>query len=197
MLTFVCATANLHKARELEEILRELGSFTLLPRPAELASIEEDGLTFEDNAILKASAVCSFTGSAALADDSGLEVAALSGQPGVFSARYAGEGASDAANRQKLLRELDGVTDRAARFVAAVAVAFPDGVILVVEGAVEGSIAEADRGEGGFGYDSLFIPREGDGRTFAAMSALEKNELSHRGRALGSMVEALSHAGRR
>ncbi|MEI6701776.1 MAG: RdgB/HAM1 family non-canonical purine NTP pyrophosphatase [Actinomycetota bacterium] len=197
MLTFVCATANLHKALELEEILRGLGSFTLLPRPADLASIEEDGLTFEDNAILKASAVCSATNRASIADDSGLEVDALSGQPGVFSARYAGEGASDAENRQKLLLELKGVTHRSARFVAAVAVAFPDGVILVVEGAVEGSIAEADSGEGGFGYDSLFIPSEGDGRTFAAMSAQEKNELSHRGRALASMVEALAHAGRR
>ncbi len=197
MLTLVCATANAHKARELEEILRSLGSFTLLPRPAGLASVEEDGSTFEDNAILKASAVCTATKSASIADDSGIEVDALNGRPGVFSARYAGEGASDAANRQKLLEELEGVVDRSARFVAAVAVAFPDGVILVVEGIVEGSVAEVDSGEGGFGYDSIFIPREGDGRSFAAMSALEKNELSHRGRALASMVEALAHAGRR
>ena len=196
MLTLVCATANPHKAKELEELLKALGSFTLLPRPSEVGDIVEDGETFEDNAILKAQAICLATGQAAIADDSGLCVVALGGQPGVHSARYSGEGATDASNREKLLAALSGVTDRRATFTAAIAVAFPDDVIIVAEGEVHGTITTSEAGTDGFGYDPLFIPHEGDGRSFGEMTSAEKHELSHRRRALESLVEALRHAGR-
>jgi XTP/dITP diphosphohydrolase len=196
MLTLVCATANPHKAKELEELLKALGSFTLLPRPSEVGDIVEDGETFEDNAILKAQAICLATGQAAIADDSGLSVVALGGQPGVHSARYSGEGATDASNREKLLSQLSGVTDRRATFTAAIAVAFPDDVIIVAEGEVHGTITTSEAGTDGFGYDPLFIPHEGDGRSFGEMTSAEKHELSHRRRALESLVEALRHAGR-
>jgi XTP/dITP diphosphohydrolase len=196
MLTLVCATANPHKAQELEELLKALGSFTLLPRPNEVGDIVEDGETFEDNAILKAQAICLATGQAAIADDSGLSVVALGGQPGVHSARYSGEGATDASNREKLLAALSGVADRRATFTAAIAVAFPDDVIIVAEGEVHGTITMSAAGTAGFGYDPLFIPDEGDGRSFGEMSSSEKHELSHRRRALESLVEALRHAGR-
>jgi len=196
MLTLVCATANPHKAKELEELLKALGSFTLLPRPSEVGDIVEDGETFEDNAILKAQAICLATGQAAIADDSGLSVVALGGQPGVHSARYSGEGATDASNREKLLNQLSGVTDRRATFTAAIAVAFPDDVIIVAEGEVHGTITTSEAGTDGFGYDPLFIPHEGDGRSFGEMTSAEKHELSHRRRALESLVEALRHAGR-
>ena len=196
MLTLVCATANPHKAKELEELLKALGSFTLLPRPSEVGDIVEDGETFEDNAILKAQAICLATGQAAIADDSGLSVVALGGQPGVHSARYSGEGATDATNREKLLNQLSGVTDRRATFTAAIAVAFPDDVIIVAEGEVHGTITTSEAGTDGFGYDPLFIPHEGEGRSFGEMTSAEKHELSHRRRALESLVEALRHAGR-
>ena len=196
MLTLVCATANPHKAKELEELLRALGSFTLLPRPLEVGDIVEDGETFEDNAILKAQAICAATGKAALADDSGLSVIALHGQPGVQSARYAGEDATDADNRTKLLTAMEGIEDRRATFTAAIAVAFPDEVIIVAEGEVHGTITTGLVGSRGFGYDPLFIPDEGDGRTFGEMTSDEKHALSHRRRALESLVEALRHAGR-
>ena len=196
MLTLVCATANPHKAKELEELLKALGSFTLLPRPSDVGDIVEDGETFEDNAILKAQAICLATGQAAIADDSGLSVVALGGQPGVHSARYSGEGATDATNREKLLNQLSGVTDRRATFTAAIAVAFPDDVIIVAEGEVHGTITTSEAGTDGFGYDPLFIPHEGDGRSFGEMTSAEKHELSHRRRALESLVEALRHAGR-
>ncbi len=196
MLTLVCATANPHKAKELEELLRALGSFTLLPRPLEVGDIVEDGETFEDNAILKAQAICAATGKAALADDSGLSVIALHGQPGVHSARYAGEDATDADNRTKLLTAMEGIEDRRATFTAAIAVAFPDEVIIVAEGEVHGTITTSLVGSRGFGYDPLFIPDEGDGRTFGEMTSDEKHALSHRRRALESLVEALRHAGR-
>jgi XTP/dITP diphosphohydrolase len=196
MLTLVCATANPHKAKELEELLKALGSFILLPRPSEVGDIVEDGETFEDNAILKAQAICLATGQAAIADDSGLSVVALGGQPGVHSARYSGEGATDASNREKLLNQLSGVTDRRATFTAAIAVAFPDDVIIVAEGEVHGTITTSEAGTDGFGYDPLFIPHEGDGRSFGEMTSAEKHELSHRRRALESLVEAPRHAGR-
>jgi XTP/dITP diphosphohydrolase len=121
---------------------------------------------------------------------------ALGGQPGVHSARYSGEGATDASNREKLLAALSGVADRRATFTAAIAVAFPDDVIIVAEGEVHGTITMSAAGTDGFGYDPLFIPDEGDGRSFGEMSSSEKHELSHRRRALESLVEALRHAGR-
>lgn len=163
------------------------GLVDLTPRPADLADVDESGDTLIDNAILKAIAVAQHTKSAALADDTGLEVDALDGRPGVRSARFAGEPADDARNRARLLDELRGVTNRSARFRTVLAIAEPDGTVMCVEGECEGEIIDAERGANGFGYDSVFVPRDGDGRTFAEMSADEKNLLSHRSRAIDAL----------
>jgi XTP/dITP diphosphohydrolase len=185
----VAATANPHK---LAEIVAILGSAVeLLPRPDDLGEIVEDGDTLEANARLKADAVCSHTGQPAVADDTGLEVAALGGAPGVRSARYAGEHADDADNRARLLTELEGVADRSARFRTVAVVVFPDGRELLAEGMTDGTIAATPRGDQGFGYDPVFVPEGGDGRTFAEMSADEKNAVSHRGRAFRSLAAQL------
>lgn len=200
MLKLISATGNAHKAAEMAEILAELGGISLLDRPKEIPEAIEDGETFLDNALLKAFSIVDATGAAALADDSGLIVDALGGDPGVRSARYAGEDATDAENRTKLLTALaalaDGGGERRARFWATVVAAFPDGTAVVADGVVEGCIASVAAGEGGFGYDPLFIPDEADGRTFAELSSDEKHAISHRGRALTSLVEALRHQGR-
>lgn len=150
--------------------------------------VEETEESFEGNALKKALAVAAFTGLPALADDSGLEVDALGGAPGVRSARYAGEGASDAENVEKLLHEMRGVPDekRGARFVCVIALAQPDGRAEIFRGGVEGRIGGTPAGIGGFGYDPVFYP-EGHGRTFAEMSPKEKDSMSHRGRALGKL----------
>ena len=146
---------------------------------------------YAENAIAKARFYALSTGLCALADDSGLEVEALGGAPGVFSARYAGEGASDAQRRELLLSELGGNVDRRARFVAAVAIARPDGEILnVSEGICVGTLTFAPRGEGGFGYDPLFVP-DGYDQTFAELSETVKNRISHRARALMQTREFL------
>jgi XTP/dITP diphosphohydrolase len=168
------------------------GVVELVPRPPEVPDVVEDAETLEGNALLKARAICSATVEPALADDTGLEVDALDGAPGVRSARFAGEEADDEANRGHLLVQLDGVTNRRARFRTVMTVVFPDGSQLSVEGRCEGSIADRERGDRGFGYDSLFIPDDGDGRTFAEMSTTEKNDISHRGRALTALLAALS-----
>jgi len=133
------------------------------------------------------------SGCAAVADDTGLEVDALDGAPGIFAARFAGENATYADNRSKLLGDLAGIesADRSARFRTVVMVAWPDGSELVVEGVCEGRIADDQMGVAGFGYDSIFIPSEGDGRSFAQMSSDEKNKISHRGRAFQALAEAL------
>lgn len=193
-LRLVCASANPHKAEEIAAILGD--SVELLPRPADVPDVVEDADTLLDNARLKARALCEATGVAAVADDTGLEVDALGGAPGVHSARYAGPDGADAPNRRKLLSELEGVDalaseQRTARFRTVLVLLGPDGTELVVEGTVEGLIAPAMRGDDGFGYDSIFIPTEGDGRTFAEMSAAEKNALSHRGRAVRQLVNQL------
>ena len=186
----VAATANPHKLMEIAAILGS--AVELLPRPADLGEIAEDGDTLEDNARLKAVAVCGHTGRAAVADDTGLEAAALGGAPGVRSARYAGEHADDADNRARLLMELQGADDRSARFRTVAVVAFPDGRELLAEGTITGTIAGAPRGDGGFGYDPVFIPDGGDGRTFAeGMSPDEKNAVSHRGRAFRALAAHL------
>jgi XTP/dITP diphosphohydrolase len=179
--TFVCASANPHKAAEIVELLD--GRIELLPRPADVPDVVEDADTLVGNARLKAAAIAAATGMPAVADDTGLEVDALDGRPGVRSARFAGPSATDADNRSLLLGSLEGRTDRAARFRTVVVVRWPDGRELVAEGVCEGSIAEVERGERGFGYDPLFVPDEGDGRTFAEMTAAEKHAVSHRGRA--------------
>jgi XTP/dITP diphosphohydrolase len=186
----VCASANPDKAAEMAELLT---SVELLPRPSSVPDVEEDADTYIGNARLKAVAIAAAAGMAAVADDSGLEVDALGGAPGVHSARYAGPGATYAGNVDRLLHELTGVARRTARFRCVVLVRWPDGREVVAEGVVDGRIALDRRGDGGFGYDSVFIPDEGDGRTFAEMAADEKHALSHRGRALRALAEALAH----
>jgi XTP/dITP diphosphohydrolase len=187
-LRFVLASANPDKAREIAAIL---DGIDLLPRPTDVPDVVEDGDTLEANARLKAVALVHATGEAAVADDTGLEVAALDGAPGVYSARFAGEGASYADNVAKLLASLDGVADRRARFRTIALARFPDGRELVATGEVTGTIAAAARGDQGFGYDPVFVPDEGDGRTFAEMTPDEKHALSHRGRAFRALAAAL------
>ena len=190
-LRFVCASANPDKVAEMAAALN--GVVELEPRPSELGEVVEDAPDLEGNARLKAAAVCEAAGRPAIADDTGLEVEALGGAPGVTSARYAGEGASYEDNVTKLLAAVEGVepSGRGARFRTVALVRWPDGTELVVAGEVSGHIAEAARGENGFGYDSVFVPDEGDGRTFAQMTVAEKQALSHRGRALSALTEAL------
>jgi XTP/dITP diphosphohydrolase len=191
-LTLVLATANSDKAAEIRDILGGHG-IVLLPRPPEVPDVEETGDTLLDNARLKARALCLATGMPAVADDTGLVVAALGGAPGVYSARYAGEDATYADNVAKLLEALSGTpaSDRGARFVAVAFVAFPDSSEVWAEGAVDGRIAEAARGAGGFGYDPLFVPDEGGGRTFAEMTPAEKHAFGHRGRAFRELATKL------
>ncbi len=189
----VCASANPDKVAEIALVLD--GLVDLIARPIGLADVVEDAPNLEGNARLKARALCQASGAAAVSDDTGLEVDALGGAPGVESARYAGVGASYADNVAKLLAELDRVgaheaPQRTARFRTVVMVVRPDGSEVAVEGSVEGVIAAAPRGDGGFGYDPLFVPVEGDGRTFAEMGA-EKHEISHRGRAFRALAAAI------
>ncbi len=189
----VCASANPAKVAEMAEVLAGLG-VELEPRPSSVPDVVEYADTLEGNARLKAAAVCAATGAAALADDTGLEVDALDGRPGVRSARYAGEDASDAENVARLLEELgqrgaNTPTERRARFRTVVLLRRPDGSERIATGVVEGAIAPAPRGTGGFGYDPVFVPDEGGGRTFAEMDATEKHAISHRGRALRAFAE--------
>ena len=191
MLRVACASANPHKVAEIVDLMG--GVVDLLPRPSDLEGVVEDADTLEGNARLKAVAVCAATGLPALADDTGLEVDALDGAPGVITARFAGEGATDAQNRQKMLVELEGidVPQRTARFRTVALLRFPDGREVIAHGVCEGSIAVHEIGDRGFGYDALFIPADGDGRTFAQMTIEEKHELSHRGRAFRALAEML------
>jgi XTP/dITP diphosphohydrolase len=191
------ASANPDKVSEISVVLGAALEVELVPRPAEVPDVVEDGATLLDNARLKARALVQATGKAAVADDTGLEVAALDGAPGVYSARYAGEEATYADNVQKLLRELDslpsGGGDRRARFRTVALAAFPDGTEMWAEGAVEGSIVTKAHGAGGFGYDPVFAPQGGGGRTFAEMEADEKNAISHRGRAFRALAQKLAN----
>jgi XTP/dITP diphosphohydrolase len=195
----VLASANPDKAREIAALLASAArDVELLPRPPEVPDVVEDGLTLRDNARLKARALAAATGEAAVADDTGLEVDALAGAPGVWSARYAGEGATYADNVAKLLRELSAAgaegADRRARFRTVALVAWPDGAELAAEGVVEGVIADSPRGSAGFGYDPVFVPLGPgtDGRTFAELSADEKAAVSHRGRAFRALATHLA-----
>jgi XTP/dITP diphosphohydrolase len=185
----VLATANPHKADEIAAILGH--RFEIVPRPPEVADVDETGDTLLANARLKADAIAAATGAAALADDTGLEVDALGGAPGVRSARFAGEPASDERNVALLLERLAEVTARSARFRTVVYLARPDGSGLWCDGVVEGTIAGERRGATGFGYDPVFIPDDGDGRTFAEMGAEAKHAISHRGRALRALADRL------
>ncbi|CAB4790771.1 MAG: RdgB/HAM1 family non-canonical purine NTP pyrophosphatase [Actinobacteria bacterium] len=193
MRTYVLATANPDKAQEIRAILDGL-DVTLIPRPDDVPEVIEDGETLEDNALLKARALCEATGMAAIADDTGLFVDALNGAPGVYSARYAGEDATYADNCAKMLRELTGVdaAKRTARFRTVAAVAYPDGSWFVVDGEVEGHIAEEPRGENGFGYDPIFVPEGTKGRSMAQLAPEEKHALSHRGNAFRALADAFS-----
>ncbi|CAN5734721.1 RdgB/HAM1 family non-canonical purine NTP pyrophosphatase [soil metagenome] len=193
MVTLVCASANPDKVAEIEALLS--GAVTLLPRPADVPDVVEDAATLEGNARLKATAVAVATGRPAVADDTGLEVAALAGRPGVRTARYAGEHATYADNRLRLLEELDGVADRRARFRTVAAIVWPDGDELLVDGSCDGTIASIERGTGGFGYDAVFVPDGGDGRTFAEIGTETKQQLSSRGRAFRALLRALADRG--
>jgi XTP/dITP diphosphohydrolase len=193
MLRVVCASANPHKVAEMVDLMG--GIVEMVPRPSDVPDVVEDADTLVGNARLKAHAIMVATKMSALADDTGLFVDALDGAPGVHTARYAGSSATDADNRSKLLRELAGKS-RGARFVTVALLCFPDGREIVAEGVCEGSIAESERGERGFGYDPLFIARDGDGRTFAEMTIEEKHALSHRGRAFRALAAQLGDVSR-
>ena len=187
----VCASANPHKVTEIAAVLG--GHVELLPRPPDVPDVIEDADTFVGNARLKAVALCRATGEAAVADDTGLEVDALDDRPGVRSARFAGEHASDADNVALLLDALRDVPDeaRTARFRTVALVHRPDGSETVAEGTVEGRIARTPRGTNGFGYDPVFVPLDGPGYTFAEMSSEDKNAISHRGRAFRALAALL------
>jgi XTP/dITP diphosphohydrolase len=220
-LPFVLATHNADKAREIIEIFvaqsnvplvvyaiddlaflvdgpdRIAASVAALPSLTEPPDVEETGTTLEENARIKAAGLADAMGLLAVADDTGLEVDALGGAPGVYSARFAGEDATYADNVAKLLRELDAIDAdrRTARFATVAIARQPDGREVVTRGEVEGVIAPSGRGAGGFGYDPVFVPAEGDGRTFAEMAAGEKHAVSHRGRAFRSLARALNEKG--
>ena len=188
-LQLVCASANPDKVLEIAAILD--GVVQLVPRPADVPEVVEDADSLIGNARLKAAAICAATGLPAVSDDTGLFVDALHGAPGVYAAHFAGDDATYADNRIKLLAELGDRADRAASFVSAVMVVWPDGREVAVEGVCKGVIATTELGDRGFGYDSVFIPDDGDGRSFAQMSDVEKNQISHRARALHALLEAL------
>ncbi|MGF1596363.1 MAG: RdgB/HAM1 family non-canonical purine NTP pyrophosphatase [Acidimicrobiales bacterium] len=191
--TLVLATANEGKVAELRHLLGD--RYHIEPRPPDLADTVEDGETLESNALKKAREVARHAGALAVADDTGLFVEGLGGRPGVHTARYAGPAATADDNVDLLLQELasaGSATGRRAEFRTVIAAVWPDGRELTVAGAVAGSIAPSRRGSRGFGYDPVFAPLEGDGRTFAEMSAEEKHGLSHRGRAIAALLAALA-----
>lgn len=190
-LQLVCASANPGKVAEIEQLMPR--GVSLLPRPMSVADVVENASTLVGNARLKARAIVDATGCPALADDTGLFVDALDGLPGVRTARYAGENATDSDNKRKLLAALESSTARSCRFISAVVVLWPNGDEVVVEGVCEGSIALREVGTSGFGFDALFIPAAGDGRTFAEMQAEEKNTMSHRGRAFVELAKFLTN----
>ena len=194
-MRLVCASANPKKVEELSRLLPSW--VVLLPRPDSVADVEETAPTLEGNATIKAVEIAHAAGDWALADDTGLLVDALNGEPGVRSARFAGDDATDSDNRSLLLEKLANSSDRRARFKTVLAVVHPSGEMHFVSGECSGTIAEDERGTNGFGYDSIFVPDDGDGRTFAEMTASEKDALSHRGRALAQLPHLLDRmAGR-
>ena len=183
-MKFILATHNPGKLREMSDILSHLGVEVVSPADMGITvEVEETGTTFAENAMLKAKAICAASGLPAIADDSGLCVDALNGGPGVYSARSGGEGLDDRGRYMLLLNSLRGQTTRAAHFACAIACAFPDGKTLTAEGRCDGAIAFAPLGEGGFGYDPVFLVPE-KGKTFGQLTAEEKSAISHRGRAL-------------
>ncbi len=191
-MRFVLATHNPGKLKEMSAILSGLGVEVVSPAALGITvDVEETGTTFAENAMLKAKAVCAASGLPAIADDSGLCVDALNGGPGVYSARYGGEGLDDKGRYALLLQNMRGQTTRAAHFACAIACAFPDGDTLTAEGRCDGAIAFAPMGEGGFGYDPVFLVPD-KGKTFGQLTAEEKDAISHRGKALRAFSEELA-----
>lgn len=184
----VIASKNRDKIAEIEAVLTETGLADEIVRDLEWDDVEETGATLEENALLKARAVAEATGLPSLGDDTGLEVSALNGAPGVHTARFAGEGARYEDNVAKMLEVMRDQTDRSARFRTVVALVFPDGVEILAEGNVDGTITEQERGTAGFGYDPVF---EVGGLTLAEMGIDEKNRLSHRARAVRALAESV------
>lgn len=198
--TVVVATGNMHKLVEIEDILSGVlpgTRFVALGQLGDFEDPEETGETFEENALIKAEAAVSETGLTSIADDSGLVVDALGGEPGVRSARYAGVHGNDEANNRKLLANLVSVPqgERTARFVSVVALVSPDGARRIGEGACEGVVGFEGRGEHGFGYDPLFLPFDTPGRTMAELTPEEKNAISHRFHALQDLSTQISGTG--
>ncbi len=192
MKQLVCASANPDKVAEIADLLRDV--VVLLPRPDSVGDIVEDADSLLGNARLKARAIATATGMPAVADDTGLEVDALDGAPGVHTARFAGDNATYAENRTKLLSVLCDVApaQRTARFRTVALVAYPDGSEQWAAGVCEGAIALVERGERGFGYDAVFVPNEGTDRTFAEMSVEEKHSVGHRGHAFRALALLLA-----
>ena len=192
MLTVIAATQNEHKLRELRDIMEKFGMTVISQKEAGLGDVDvvEDGTTFEENSFKKANEIMKLSGKIAVADDSGLAVDYLDGAPGVYSARYAGEHKSDADNNAKLLKELENVENRKAKFVSVVTMVYPDGKVLAARGECPGVILHEERGDGGFGYDPLFLP-DGLDKTFAQVTQEEKNTVSHRAKALEKLEELL------
>lgn len=191
-MQFILATHNKKKCAEMQRILAPLGVEVLTAEMAgiELTDVEETGATFEENAFLKANGGCKESGMPCIADDSGLCVDALGGEPGVYSARYSGEHGDDEANIIKLLQNMKDVPyeKRTARFVSSICVCFPDGRTLSIEGKCEGKIGYEKIGNGGFGYDPVFMVGE---KSFAELTSDEKDAISHRGNALRELVRVL------
>ena len=188
---FVLATHNPGKLKEMSSILSRFGVEVVSPKELGITvDVEETGTTFAENAMLKAKTICAAAGLPAIADDSGLCVDALNGGPGVYSARYGGEGLDDKGRYTLLLNSMRGQATRAAHFTCSIACAFPNGDTLTAEGQVQGTIAFAPMGEGGFGYDPVFFVPE-KAKTFGQLTAEEKSAISHRGRALESFVGKL------
>lgn len=190
-MEIVAATNNEGKAREFAEILNDLGISVLTMKDLGInIEIHETGKTFAENAMIKAKAVSRLCNMPVLADDSGLCVNALDGAPGLYSARFAGEGATDSELRAKLLKAMENAEDRSAFFISSVVMLFPDGKSITAEGRVFGEITETERGSGGFGYDAIFYCGEIK-KTFAEALPAEKDAVSHRGRALRELYKKL------
>ena len=191
----VMASHNQHKIKEIEAITQKFGMPVISRDAAGVPPVEivEDGETFEENSLKKAQEIQKLCGRITLADDSGLEVDYLGGAPGVYSARFAGEDGNDAKNNEKLLKLLDGLKkeDRKAKFVSVITMVFPDGEVLTARGECPGRIITAPAGENGFGYDPLFVP-DGYDKTFAQLTAEEKNRISHRAKALEKLEQLLN-----
>lgn len=196
MERLIFATGNQGKLKEIREIMADLGLQVVSMKEAGAdAEIEENGTTFEENAVIKAKTIGKLTGELTLADDSGLEIDYLNGEPGVYSARYMGEDTSYRIKNASLIKRLEGVPmeQRTARFVCVIAAAFPDGRVETARGVIEGVIGYEERGENGFGYDPIFYVPE-LGLSTAELSPEQKNEVSHRGKALRLMKEILREA---